>query len=900
MTVTEVRQALGSWELRLRETTPRSILDQINYFGHIVIVPNKVNPAEYGDALLAAARYVGVYRERSSSDQFLLRGAGMAFWLGDENGKGDVFETPVTLNAATFAASVAALLPPGGAVTAGTIHAVAGTYTNVHRWQTSRQALDYLTSTFQAEWRVNNIGTLDAGLIPDLYVTTPRAMIMRKASGRDLRQVALPGRLETGRDAADFTTRVVLLAEGEGDQIQTGDADIVANPYNDIHGNDVAFTRLISESDTTADNADLRAQLYLNQFSVERQTISLGTSTYDIKGDVSVGDYVNVYDPDIGLVDEAREVYWEGQPINPMALRIVEMTYPVPEGWTVAFRRNDGTWLDLSPYYAGEEGDTTLVVGELSRSLASGEPIGIRPNLPPSPAEDTTIPDSPAFLSFNVGSYQSDITNSTKSAIRLSWTTPLNTDSSTITDGDHYEIRYRVSAVLGYRVKWGQIGIPSSSPYKWGELLGNPWGAPISDPVADDPKWYTIFSPWGQNEATVAELTPGVTYEIQIRAVDLSGHLGPYSASSFVTTVGDLFAPSTPAAPIVASSRIAIQVVHHLGKASGGTYNLEQDLDHLEVHVGGSNSYYPDATTLVGKLIANASMIGAQIPAVGTFSIEQTDQVHVKIRAVDRSGNKSSASVSATSTVTLIDDAHISDLTVSKITAGTISAAWIMGGSIRTAANGARVEINSTGVHGYTSAGVESIEMDTAGTFRAKNASAQTQIEMGRLTDGTYGLAAVNGSGVLVPLSRLAFGLKADFISATQFTTSTSYVDLTTVGPTVTDVEVGALGKMLVFLGCRAFAGGASTVYDYSVTMSFQVVEQAGGTEVIAAADSNGCKLELLNGGASEHLESNLCRAIVLTGLSPGLYTVKAKYRNSWGSGREADFGGRFLVALPY
>jgi len=761
LTVTEVKQALGSWELRLRDNTPKSVLDQLDYFGHIAIIPNRVNPAEYGDALLNASRYVGVYRSRSSADQFLLRGSGMAFWLGDEDNKGDIFESAVTLTGATFAASVAALLPPGGAVTAGTIHSVAGTYSNTHRWQTSRQALDYMTSTFQGEWRVNNNATLDAGLVQDLYVTTPRAMIMRHSLGRDLAQVALPGRLELGTDAEDFTTRVVLLAEGEGDQIQTGDADIAVNPFNDLHGNDVKFTRLISESETDAANADLRAQLYLNQFSVERQSITLSTGVYDIKGNVQVGDYVNVYDPDSGLFDPSREVYWEGQPINPIAIRVVEMTWPVPEGWTVAFRRNDGTWIDLSPYYAGESGDTSIVVGDLSRSLHSSEPVGVRPNLPPSGGADTSIPNSPAFLSWSFGAYQSSNTNTTKAAIRVTWSTPLNTDSSTITDGDHYEIRFRVSEVLGYQVRWGQV-----TAYRWGGVSGNRWGAPISEPVSADPEWIYMNVPWGTNETTILELTPGVTYEFQIRAVDAAypPHQGPWSAASFQTTTGDLFAPSAPAAPTVAGNMAAIQVTHTLGKNSGGTYNLEADLVRLDVHVGGSNSFYPDETNQVGQLSANIGMIQGRIAAVGTFPIPQIEQVHVKVVAVDRTGNKSSASPSATVTAQLIDDSHISNLSVSKLTAGTITAQTILANLLEVGSGGT-VSVTQGSFLVKDALGRTIIQMgllpDGKYGFRVNDASGNPQIRAGELVSGGYGLEAVDETGQLVSLSTLAFGMEA-------------------------------------------------------------------------------------------------------------------------------------------
>lgn len=722
MTVTEVKQALGSWDLTLKEDTPRAVLDALTYFGHVAIMPGRVDPSLFSDQLLASARYVGVYRRRGASDTFSIGGSGLAFWLGDEDDKGDIHETAVTLTNATFAQSVTALLPPHGGVVAGTINSVPGTYSNSHQWVTPRKALDYVAETFGAEYRVRgdavNKVVLDAGTVSQLYVTTPKALLMNREAGRDLQRIALSGKMGMDDDVEDYTTRVTLLAEGEGTSIATGSADQAVIPYKDLRGNPVRITRLVSESDTPAGSATARAQLALNRFSGKRSAVSLSTDAFDIKGDVAVGDYVDVYDPDRGFIDRTREVYWEGQPINPVALRCVELTWPVPEGWTVAFRDTNGVWLDLSPYYAPETGTTDVKVGDLPASLSSGggEDIGYRPNLPDTPGGvDATIPAAPAFGDLSTGSYQPTTGEWTKAAIYVTWSQPLNLDGSTITDGGHYEIRYRVKSYIGYRVRWGQL-----TAYRWGELSGNRWGAPITDPVSTSGEWNTVYVGWDQNQTMIQELTPGVEYELQIRAVDSANppHQGPWSTSEFVVASEDLFAPSVPAAPVVASSMVAIQVIHTLGRADGGTFNLQPDLVYLSVHVGGSSSFFPDETNEVGKLIANAGMIQANIPAVGTFKIDQTEGIWVKVVAVDGAGNKSGGSEAVQATVDLIDDAHISDLTVSKVTAGTIMAQWIMAGSIKTAESGARVELSGAGIKQYNASGVETVAVNTDGSAK--------------------------------------------------------------------------------------------------------------------------------------------------------------------------------------
>lgn len=715
MSVTQVKQAVGSWSVRLRGNIPKSVLDSLIPFGHIAIVPGSVNVSEYNDQLLTAARYVGVYRSRSDNlDGVVIGGVGLESWLGDENGAGDVFETPLEFTAATFSAAVTGSLPPSGAITAGTMYSVPGTFDGRFQWTTPRKVLDYITSTFGAEWRVNNNGTLDAGTIAQLYTTTPQAILMSKEDASSLKLRALPGSSTMSRESAEYATRVVVLGQGEGETIQVGTADAVSVPYKDLHGNEVVITRVVSESFSEGANVDTRAALFLAQFGQpQTPTVSLSTTTYDIKGDVQVGDYIYVFNTLAGFFDSANEETWNGEVIHPIKLRVAELSWPIRQGWTVAFRNHQGVWTDLSPYVFYESGETNIVVGDLPRSLTGGgvtEPIGSRPTV------DTSIPSSPTFTATSVGSYQSDATNTTKSAIRLTWSTPLNQDGSTIIDGGHYEIRYRLTQVIGYKVKWGQVGVPASNPYKWGELAGNKWGAPVSDPVSDNPEWITLFFAWGTNEGTIYELTPGVEYDIQIRAVDSQSppHIGPYSASHLVTTVGDLFAPSTPAAPVVAGNMLAIQVVHTLGKASGGTFNLEPDLVRLSVHVGGSASFFPDHTNQVGELDANIGMLIGGIPAVGSFTIEPIETVYVKVVAIDRAGNKSSASNAATVTAELIDDAHISSLTVSKITAGTILADWILGASIKTATTGARVELSNAGIEVFNALGTKTFDADSA------------------------------------------------------------------------------------------------------------------------------------------------------------------------------------------
>ncbi|GAA4560485.1 hypothetical protein [Planotetraspora kaengkrachanensis] len=207
----------------------------------------------------------------------------------------------------------------------------------------------------------------------------------------------------------------------------------------------------------------------------------------------------------------------------------------------------------------------------------------------------------------------------------------------------------------------------------------------------------------------ISGLGPGMTYDFQVGAVATSGNAGAWSAITSAVANPDTIAPSAPAPPTVAASRIAFQITHTLGQAAGGTYNLEKDLDHLEVHVGPATGFTPDASTLRGTVSANAGMMQAAIPAIGTVTVDETTVI-----AVDAEGNKSSPSPAASATALLIDDLHISDVTVSKLTAGTLAGDITLSARIKTANTGARVELNAGGLQAYNAANSQTVNISAA------------------------------------------------------------------------------------------------------------------------------------------------------------------------------------------
>jgi len=729
MAVTEVIMGPGSWSITLSPDTPRTIIDALQYFQHIVVSTGRHNPALEGSSLFTSGRYTGVitgidFQSLKSGRGPVISGEGLAGWLGNASGVGPVIEgsnAPSSANGAVFTsaayATVINTLRPSS-IAAGTVYPMptSATYTGAFVWQLPLKALTSFAQqvsqgqlpTQVAEWRVNNNATLDFGPVASLYRTTPSIIIAPKDPGVDMSLRGLDGTAELIEDVKDYTTRVVVLASGQGTSTAVGVANLAdigaTNPYTDFFGNPVKMTRMVSASSVSSLNATASAQAALLPYSTPADQVRLSSSEYDIKGDLVVGDYVYLYDPDAGFVDTTYETVFRGQRINPTRQRVIQADWPITSDMTVAYRDQNGTWYDLTDYVVFENGGTTnLIVGGYNRNLVStSEPVGTRP------IPDTTTPGVPAFGTFFSQVYQSGSDGRTRAQIQVTWSTPTNTDGTTLTDLDHYEIRYRPDLnSYGQNPSYASLHTAGYT-YQQLKLQGGTYKQLIPQSVLD---WKPTFVAAGINQILIQELTPGVLYDFQIRAVDSAAppNQGSWSATTSFRAVGDLIAPPTPDAPTVASNMASVQVTWDLGTSAGGTFNQASDLHHVEVHGSYDPLFTPSNATKLGNLPANIGNITGQIPVVGSFTIPPgqppAQQMYVKLIAVDESGNKSNPSAPAGSTATLWSNSYITDLSVSKLTAGTVTASIILAGTIATAPSGARVQMDSTGVHSFDANG---------------------------------------------------------------------------------------------------------------------------------------------------------------------------------------------------
>jgi hypothetical protein len=907
MAITETLRALGGWSLNLRGA-PQELLDALDYYGHIAIHPGRLDYRVAGDSALTSSRYTGVVRkleigkDETGTSLVSIGGAGMAVWLGDEDQKGDVRETLLTIDNETFEDSIRAVLPPSGSVIEGTLFNIGENFSGTFQFKSPREMVEYICETVGADWKVSGDAKLSAGLESDLFVTNPKTIAIRKLSGVDMAMRAFPGEMKTAQDVEDFTTRVVLLASTDGGSVASASEDIAPglNPYRDIRGNPVKFTRLIAESSTDFANAPVRAQLQLNRFSKTRDAVTLSTNDFDVKGDLSVGDYIWVYDPQMGLYDFANEIPFKGRLYNPTKLRITEMTWPVTAGFSLGYRDWVGKWHNLTEFLEPEAGATSFVVGGFNRSLTSGADGGV---IGPRPLPDATIPGQVVLVTpFTQSVYQSPVNGESRAQVNLKWLRPDNVDLTPITDGDHYDIRWRNSSTPLFPITHFQL-----SAFEYADLEGLPHSSLIEYPVTG---WNYATAPWSDLEMLLQELTPSMPYEVQIRAVDAANppNAGDWSALFTFQTLADTLPPATPAPPSVAASKLAIQLTHTLGRSDGGTYNLDLDLHHLDVHGGTEPNFAPGDSSLLGKLHANSGNITGHIPVVGTIPIDNLFPTYFKVIAVDIAGNASQPSTAVQTTAELVDSAHISDLTVTKVTAGTISSDWLLGADIATGTNGSRVTLNQFGLRAYNYVNDETFSVDSGtgdvvssgnltldgsirmqGAVRTYGSFGEVVTELGFLSDGTYGLALRNSANELLKISDFVFGPQNAYTAAFESCFNSAFTDLATYGPAVT-VYIGETGRAMVI--SSAF---------------IQVLHSAG----YASPEITGATYRAATGGVGSGVRggpiyaANSCSQVdFVDGLNVGWHTFTLKYRREdyavSPDVADTKFANRRITVLPY
>jgi|TARA_B100000902_G_scaffold47553_1_gene54774 hypothetical protein len=732
MSVTEKLMAPGQFNLTLdKSITPNTIINQLDAWGQIVIVPADINVQEYSDAtLLSSASYVGIVYslELGEEDSVNVFGQGLAAYLGDSDTRGmPISETGGNAGVRSYISSTLTNVldhtgtPKGllrdeagnqGAIRKGTITEPSGTYTGKHYTESAMKAIKYVCQDLGVEFKISTSGYLDAGPVGTIFSghsSDPTSIIVRDASGKDpnIDGVATTSLLAQ-YDASEFVSQVELIASKYGAEANIGNATASSIPYKDIFGSDLKRVQYISDPQTQGTSKATRASAYLNELNTIKKTLNVSLEEYDISGDFVVGDKIFIYDPDIGFVDtnadktldgrsELFEVVYQGQVLNPTKIRILGVTWPIKLGYGVFYRDKDGNYTELTDYCVWEDGDVQLEIGDVAPTI--GESLGFSGyTVDQTGSPDKSIPGQPTDSNGNVGlntisgSY-SDGNGISKSFIKVTWNQPLNSDGSSITDGAYYRLRYRVVQDTDGN------NIIDSSDTQVSEY--------IYSTVDFDTREFIIY-----------DLSPNTYYEIGVQAIDISGFDSAFSTVSSIQTSSDAGAPNKPDGfATIASNPLRVQFIHNLGQAKNDAGNavspvvdftLAKDLDHLNIYASTTQGFslnYNSTTNKVtnsgfkiGELKATSSHIQNGIAAVGYIDLDNASTHYFRLTAVDSSGNESEPSDEQTGSAELINTSHIAnlavtnavianaaitdakvaDLSAGKITAGTISGQTII------------------------------------------------------------------------------------------------------------------------------------------------------------------------------------------------------------------------------
>ena len=266
-----------------------------------------------------------------------------------------------------------------------------------------------------------------------------------------------------------------------------------------------------------------------------------------------------------------------------------------------------------------------------------------------------------------------------------------------------------------------------------------------SNVITDDPLrgYLTSWTKDGTNytaekfstdtEAVVGPLAQGQNITFRVRAVTQKNTYGAYSSTNVTSTL-DNTAPNQPSTPTATPYLGQIRV--YWDGLDVGSGAMPGDLVACEIHISTSSiTFTPTAATLVDVFYPGGGYYTITDLTYGTT-------YYVRLVAVDKVGNRSPTSTGVSVVPVQASDGDIADLSIGKLTVGTLSADMTISARIKTANTGARVEVNTSGLQAYNSSGTKTVEVssstgliDAAGKF-STGLSGASRIDID--ASGTY------------------------------------------------------------------------------------------------------------------------------------------------------------------
>ncbi len=719
--------ASGTFTVQLNATTtPNSIINSIDPWGQILIHSTRVDENTISNQdMIKTARYVGVVQNlQYDLDSFQVSGKGTMVYLGDTDSRGlvvsetsgsgavrsytadslsDVLDrttsTPYGILRTGDTAAQQAVRTKSGSITNPTTGTT--TYTGDHYLESTYRAVKYVAEHFDCEFYVDNEGFIYAGRPEVLFnghTNNPDAIIIRQGQGEDPNiEGFIPAGITTGFDAEEYVTKVELIPTGATKEVSMAEATVSVNEYKDLFDANLKRIQVVKDASATESNFQARANKALSEYNRLKKTVNVSLEGYDISGSFKVGDKIFIYDPEVGFEDtsskaalESRSIHqvtYQGSTINPEKIRVVGMSYPVQDGMGVYYRNSStGVITDLTDYIIFETGDISLEIGDVGQTLSTdfstaASVIAVDSN------DDFTVPDQPTKPSDgtvgfdnSVGTYR-DGAGAVKGFIKLDWTKPQNKNGTTILDGSHFLIQWRMV-----------------SDRDGNSILDS------NDVALDTSDYQSASVDFEQSRYVIENLNIGFTYTVRLFAFDLKNHSSDVVQVAAIQIPRSSIAPNKPAKPentfgSLANGLLRAQIEHKLAQvkdndgnviSSPVNFTLDRDISHLNVYGATSsftlsydstNKKVSDSdrdTYYLGMLPASNGNVDLNIPVVGTINLDSlnltsNDTVYYRVSAVNISGRESEPSdvFDSGGANSLIDSSHIGTAVITTAHIGT-------------------------------------------------------------------------------------------------------------------------------------------------------------------------------------------------------------------------------------
>lgn len=202
----------------------------------------------------------------------------------------------------------------------------------------------------QREYDISPTNVLSWGRSSDLFEDRTDFVVARAVPWLLLDE---PDIEQSSEDAVQVLKLIGADRPAVGGRRSSLEATATNDPGGRLDYFGVPWERMKIESDTTLDHADLvrlKARLIADQLATTRRTVPLSLSDVRAYGQCPrPGDWIYVYLPDQGLVDETNEMGFGAYTVWPERIRImVRRIKPGSGPWRFEIRRGNGTVYDIT------------------------------------------------------------------------------------------------------------------------------------------------------------------------------------------------------------------------------------------------------------------------------------------------------------------------------------------------------------------------------------------------------------------------------------------------------------------------------------------------------------------------------------------------------------------------